>query len=92
MNLFAGLEKFGFQKTEDVDLFAEKKEPAKEEPKKIEKEPEEKEVEIPPEEQFLLNKSIRCVVCDHTFSTKAVKAGRVRRIWIYGRAISMWIR
>lgn len=80
MNLFAGLEKFGFQKTEDVDLFAEKKETAKGEPEKAEKEPEEKEVEIPSEEQFLLNKSIRCIVCDQTFFAKAVKAGRVRRL------------
>ena len=80
MNLFAGLEKFGFQKTEDVDLFAGKKESVKEEPEKAEIETEEKAVEIPPEEQFLLNKSIRCVVCDRTFSTKAVKAGRVRRM------------
>ena len=29
MNLFAGLEKFGFKSTEDVDLFADEKEEKK---------------------------------------------------------------
>lgn len=79
MNLFAGLEKFGFRHTEDVDLFAEEKESAKS--RKKEETPVEKKVaEVPMEKDFLLEKSIRCVVCDKVFRTKMVKSGRVKRL------------
>lgn len=81
MNLFAGLEKFGFRHTEDVDLFAEEKESAKREARKKEEAPvEKKAVEVPTEKDFLLEKSIRCVVCDKVFRTKMVKSGRVKRL------------
>lgn len=81
MNLFSGLEKFGFRHTEDVDLFAEEKESAKREVRKKENvSAEKKTVEIPTEKDFLLEKSIRCVVCDKVFRTKMVKSGRVKRL------------
>ncbi len=36
--------------------------------------------EIPPEESFLLEKSIQCPVCDSKFKSKAVKSGRAVRM------------
>lgn len=59
MNLFAGLEKFGFKSTEEVDLFADEKEEKKNGDRTAVKAAEE-----PKEEDFLLEKSIRCTVCD----------------------------
>ncbi len=75
MNLFAGLEKFGFKSTEEVDLFAEEKSSAKEAGEEVEKKAEE-----PKEEEFLLEKSIRCIVCDKVFKTKVVKSGKAKRL------------
>ncbi len=75
MNLFAGLEKFGFKSTEEVDLFADEKGSAKSAEDAAEKKAEE-----PKEEEFLLEKSIRCIVCDKVFKTKVVKSGRAKRL------------
>lgn len=75
MNFFAGLEKFGFQSGKDVDLYADEKEELREK-----EEQKEKQAEIPKEEEFLLEKSVRCVVCDKVFRTKLVKSGRVKRL------------
>ena len=36
--------------------------------------------EIPPEESFLLEKSVECPVCDKKFKTLAVKSGRAMRL------------
>ena len=36
--------------------------------------------EIPSEESFLLEKSVRCTVCDKVFKTKMIKNGRVKRL------------
>lgn len=35
---------------------------------------------IPPEESFLLEKSVQCMVCDKKFKTKAVKSGKAVRM------------
>lgn len=77
MNLLSGLEKFGFSIEEDMDIFAEEK---TEEKKQTVVTEEGKVEEIPPEESFLLEKGIRCPVCDKVFKTKMVKNGRVKRL------------
>lgn len=75
MDLFAGLEKFGL-KTKNVEsLFEEEKKPAADagaSDEVIE--------EIPTEDEFLLEKTVRCPVCDKVFKTKMVKSGRVKRM------------
>lgn len=75
MNIFSGLEKFGLKSTESVSLFED--EQKNEGKKEEEKSSEEK---IPAEEEFLLEKSVRCKVCDQVFKTKVVKNGRVKRL------------
>lgn len=73
MNLFAGLEKFGLKAEETTNLF--------EEEKKVTTAADgtQKE-EIPDEDSFLLDKAIRCTVCDKVFKTKIIKNGRVKRM------------
>lgn len=76
MNLFSGLEKFGLNPKESMDLFEEEKnetaKKAEDESKAVEK--------IPEEEEFILEKSVRCKVCDNVFKTKMIKNGRVKRM------------
>lgn len=75
MDLFAGLEKFGL-KTQNVEsLFEEEKKPAAEAGA-----PDEVIEAIPTEDEFLLEKSVRCPLCDKVFKTKMVKNGRVKRL------------
>lgn len=75
MNLLEGLEKFGLDHMDTEHLFEdEKKEAAPEEAKA-----EVKEI-VHTEKEFLLEKSIRCPVCDTVFRTKMVKTGRVKRL------------
>ncbi len=50
----------------------------KEEGRKEEGKPVEE--KVPSEEEFLLEKSVRCKVCDQVFKTKVVKNGRVKRL------------
>ena len=74
MNLFEGLEKFGLQAKSVGSLFEEEK-------KVVTKESAADAVEeIPTEDVFLLDKSVRCVVCDKVFKAKLVKSGRIRRL------------
>ena len=75
MNLFAGLEKFGLKADENVDLFADEKDE-----KKNAQNADGKGADEPTEEEFLLEKTIRCTVCDKVFKTKMVKSGRVKRL------------
>lgn len=75
MNLLSGLEKFGLDISEGADIFKEEQEKPAEEAVKVE----EKE-EIPPEETFILEKAVRCPVCDKVFKTKMLKNGRVKRL------------
>ena len=75
MGIFSGLEKFGLKSAESMQLFEdEQKESEKKEDEKLE------EQKIPPEEEFLLAKTVRCKVCDQVFKTKVVKNGRVKRL------------
>ncbi len=74
MNLFAGLEKFGLKTSGDVSLFEDEKK------EKDGETGEAKKAEEPKEEEFLLDKSVRCIVCDTVFKTKVVKSGKVKRL------------
>ena len=75
MNLLEGLEKFGLDKMDTEHIFEEeKKEVAPAKPQATVKE------EVHSEKEFLLEKSIRCPVCDTVFKTKMVKTGRVKRL------------
>ena len=73
MNLFAGLEKFGI-KTDKVDIYAEDKADAK----KAEAGAAEA-VEIPKEEDFLLEKVVRCQKSDNDGDLTEVKRGEAIR-------------
>lgn len=75
MNLFEGLEKFGLKAAGVTSLFEdEKKKAVKEDVSKSSVE------EIPTEESFLLEKTVRCTVCDKVFKAKMVKSGRAKRM------------
>lgn len=75
MNLLEGLEKFGLDQMDTEHIFEdEKKEEVPAKPQATVKE------EVHPEKEFLLEKSIRCPVCDTVFKTKMVKTGRVKRL------------
>ncbi len=77
-NLFAGLENLGLDGLNSEDVFKEEK---KEEEKKAaadhELTEEEKEAR---EEDFIFDKSYKCPVCDHEFTSKMVRTGKVRLI------------
>lgn len=73
MNLLAGLEKFGLKAENTANLFEEEK-------KETQAEEGTKKEEIPDEGSFLLDKAIRCTVCDKVFKTKMIKNGRVKRM------------
>lgn len=74
MNLFEGLEKFGLKSDGTENLFEEEKKTVAVSEKGEGKE------EIPLEESFLLEKAVRCAVCDKVFKTKMIKNGRVKRL------------
>lgn len=74
MNLFSGLEKFGIKADDTANLFEEEK---KDTGAVVKTETGE---EIPAESSFLLEKAVRCTVCDKVFKTKMVKNGRVKRL------------
>lgn len=76
MNLLSGLEKFGLDVPEDVDIFEKEKEKSR----KAESETKPAQEEIPAEESFILEKKVTCPVCDHTFKTKVIKSGQARRL------------
>lgn len=79
MNIFEGLEKFGLSSGQMDDLFTEEKQETKN-LKKAQVEAASKESKQPAEEDFLFEKSVRCVVCDNVFSTKAIKSSKLRRL------------
>ena len=75
MNLLEGLEKFGLDQMDTEHIFEdEKKEEVPAKPQATVKEV------FHSEKEFLLEKSIRCPVCDTVFKTKMVKTGRVKRL------------
>lgn len=78
MNLFSGLEKFGLEAQESMQLYEEGK--RENERKEEEREQKAKERIVPKETDFLLLKTIQCKVCDHVFKAKLVKSGKARRL------------
>lgn len=76
MNLFSGLEKFGIKAEDTINIFEEEKKEVKTDAKGETVEVE----EVPAESTFLLEKAVRCTVCDKIFKTKMVKNGRVKRL------------
>ena len=76
MSILGGLEKFGIKADEKIDLF--------EDPKKAEAQPTEGAAAAEPakksESEFLLEKTLRCPVCDKVFKTLQPKSGRVKRL------------
>lgn len=74
MNLFEGLEKFGLKAEDTNSLFEEEKKPSTAAADGTVKE------EIPTEESFLIEKAVRCAVCDKVFKTKMIKSGRTKRM------------
>jgi len=74
MNLFEGLEMFGL-KTEGSSLF--------EDDKKTETNADGSKTaveKIPTEDEFLIEKKIKCPICDKEFKTRAIKNGKLRRL------------
>ena len=72
MGLLSGFEKF--QVNPEKGLF-DQQEKKKEEPKTVAAPMAE-----PKEEDFLLDKTVRCIVCDRTFKNKVVKANSLKRL------------
>ena len=76
MSILGGLEKFGIKADEKIDLF--------EDPKKAAAQAAESSTAAEPvkksESEFVLDKSIRCPVCDKVFKTLQPKSGRVKRL------------
>lgn len=72
MGLLSGLEKFGLDVSKDMKLFEEESVETKEKGTSEKK--------IPTEDEFLLEKTIRCKICDKQFKTKVIKSGRAKRL------------
>lgn len=72
---------FGFKKKTEAAPAAEPKAVPKTPEETKQEAPAEKKVqEIPPEETFLLERTIRCVVCDKVFKSKALKSKSATRL------------
>ncbi|MGN0312513.1 MAG: DUF2225 domain-containing protein [Lachnospiraceae bacterium] len=75
MNLLSGLEKFGLSADQNMNIFDEEKK------QKVQADNTAgQEENIPQEEDFLLNKTVRCKICEKTYQVKQVKSGRVKRL------------
>ena len=74
MNLFEGLEKFGLKAQNVGGLFEEEKKTGAGSASGEAVE------EIPTEDTFLLEKGVRCTVCDKGFKAKMIKSGRIKRL------------
>lgn len=76
MGILGGLEKFGIKADEKIDLFADPKKPAAQAAESsAAAEPVRKS-----ESEFVLEKTLRCPVCDKVFKTLQPKSGRVKRL------------
>jgi uncharacterized protein (DUF2225 family) len=76
MNLFAGLEKFGFSGEEKLDITKEEKTTTKKAEAQAQAAPK-KQLE---EKDFLLDKKVKCPVCDKIVVSKQVKSGKMRLV------------
>jgi uncharacterized protein (DUF2225 family) len=75
MNLFSGLEKFGFSGDEEFDIFKDDKKKKK----KVE-EPKKKVVKPLEEKDLVLKKTVKCPICDQSFVTLAAKTAKLKRL------------
>lgn len=73
MNLFSGLEKFGFSGNKELDITSDEKTAQKKEKKGT------AEVKTLEEKDFLLDHKCTCPICDKTFNTKQIKTGKIKR-------------
>lgn len=73
MNLLSGLEKFGLKAEDTTNLFEEEKKAT------VAADGTKKEATLD-ENSFLLDKAIRCTVCDKVFKAKMIKSGRLKRL------------
>lgn len=78
MNLLSGLEKFGLSADGAMNIFEEEKATTKA-AAGGEQQGAKQEAE-PTEADFLLDKHVRCQMCEKTFAVKSVKNGRVKRL------------
>jgi len=72
MNLFDGLEKFGFTGDQELDITKEERRAANKTTVQAAKKPLE-------EKDFLLDKKVKCPVCDKEFTSKVIKTGKLKR-------------
>ena len=75
MNLFSGLEKFGFSGDEDFDILKEDKRK-----KKKAEEPKKKVVKLLEEKDLVLKKTVKCPICDQSFVTLSAKTAKLKRL------------
>jgi uncharacterized protein (DUF2225 family) len=73
MNLFSGLEKFGFSGDKELDITRDEKTAKKNEKKAT------VEVKTIEEKDFLLDHKCTCPICDKEFNTKQIKTGKIKR-------------
>ncbi|MBP7059624.1 MAG: DUF2225 domain-containing protein [Lachnospiraceae bacterium] len=73
MNLFSGLEKFGFSGNKELDITSDEKTAKKKEKKGT------VEAKTLEEKDFLLDHKCTCPICDKTFNTKQIKTGKIKR-------------
>lgn len=76
MGLLSGFEKYGVTEENKKDLYAK----AETQKTAAVKEAEAPQANVPKEEDFILDKTVRCPVCDKVFKAKLVKSARVRRL------------
>ncbi len=74
MNLLSGMEKFGFSMDEELDILAEEK------PKKAAAAAKVAAPVVKQEKDFIIDKKVRCPVCDKEFPIKAVLATKLKRL------------
>lgn len=75
MNLMSGLEKFGLGQSGQLNILDEGDKAKKQTTAK-----EEKEVVELTEKDFLLDRKVKCTICDKEFVIKSVKASKVKRL------------
>ncbi len=76
MNLFSGLEKFGFSGKEDLNILGEDNKEKK--PQVTEKKQQVR--AVPEEKDFLIPKTIKCPICDRDFTSLHLKSGKLKRL------------
>ena len=72
-DLFSGLEKFGLQLEDDITVFDEEK-------KKVKNEAGESVAVELREEDLLIDRIVKCPICEKKFKTKSVKSGKIKAL------------